>query len=382
MNENIDAISIPVMAECSNSELSRFTSLYNGIKFANEVNSNQITQLVTSDEQAHDGTLLKIGSTLYAIYCKYEGTQGDAAVNQTAKVILTKCGIDGTNKEDIIIAQSGNTYAGVEQTGGAGSPNGYVVEDKIYILYTANMANTYCQMVAKYDVGSGTLTYNQVLVDDEVLNNTWINQHYNKSFSGTQYLSAQANCSIGDDGFAYYIGWVYRLNNSGGAIIFKSTDFVNWQIYYEYDEAVAAVYEMPIAYINNTLCFAIRPRYAGYGIYGQINDGKKLINLCYYSNCSSRPTFIIDDNVLYLVTNPQDRNKMQMIRIDRDFAQNSLVVADCQLPLNYPSFVLDRSDYTMYVLRSNNHMEISKFHFYFTRDTDAQAVFANSWSLT
>ena len=380
LSDGVSKALIPVIGECADSEITKAASLYNGIRISSEIYDNVITTMVDSSIAAHDGTLLFNNGMLYAVYCTYTGNQGDAAVNPNAKVMLTKCAVDGSNKSSIIIAENGGIYASVEQTGGAGTPNAYIANGKIYILYVANMGNTYVEMEAEYDLFTSAITYHKVQVGNSDLNNVWINSHYGKNYQTTNYLYAQANSTIAYDGTAYYIGWVYGVYEDYGAIIFKTTDFVNWEIFYEYDGVVVPSYEFPLAFLNGALCCAIRPKTVGYGLYFQIAN-RHVSNAGYFPNCSSRPAFFVHGTTLFMVTNIGSREHMGIYRIDQNAVQNSIKVFDCCMGANYPSFALDSANNVMYFLRTNSNMQLSKFEFNFTSESAVQDVIASTWSL-
>lgn len=379
LKDEMDKRSIPLLGyKTSDLLLQSIGSALSGRDISNTIDTSVIATLQHDGYVAHDGTVLKYGNTLYCIYTEYNGTGGDAAVNPNAKVRLTSIDISSGQKiKDIVIAENGKTYDGLVQNGGAGSPNAYCVGSIIHVLYTAYISSTYAEVHCAYDIANETLSYALVQVNGSALNNAWINNHFEFTYGTTSYTSAQANSSICDDGNGtYYIGWVCGTLYRGRAIVFSTTDFIHWTIVYEYKEHIYPIYEMPLVYANDKLFFMIRPETgaansdqeevigtdASFGIVGSVDPTTGiLLEKAKVSNCGSRPVFYMYGGIVYLFTNPVDRTNFEILRIDTNDINKSVVYAQGHGAYNYPSFAVDDGNYTIYVLRSDNNMQVSRF---------------------
>lgn len=325
----------------------------------------------------HDGTVIYHSGKLYSIFSSYTGS-GDSANNSACRVVLVKIDEATHNRDaEIVVAKNGDVNGSYTQNGGAGSPNAYLVGTTIHILYTALINSAYMEMHCSYDITTGTLSnYSPVLVDGAVLNNAWFNSRYNYAFSAGAYQYSQANSSIATDGNGtYYIGWCFGYGTYGVGIIFSTTDFINWTVFYDYSNwDVAPRYEFAVAYQSGYVYFCIRPddytvntnrncafgNYSDIAIVGKIavSDGTLKDAVRVY-NCGSRPAFFMVNSNIYLFTNPVDRSHGQIININTSILAESDIIAEFVGGYSYPSFFVDGT--TIYTLVSDNFMRLSKF---------------------
>ena len=358
----------------------RLANTLRGALMYQDIIDNQIITLNRTGKKSHDGTVVKSGDMLYCVYCSYDegSTGGDAASNDTAVVRLDGISITtGTRTIEEIVAAKGETYGGVEQTGGAGSPNAYLVGGMIHILYTAKMNGTFVEMHCTYDISGGTLSnYAPVQVGGDNLDNAWINAHYSYNYGSGVYLSAQANSTIATDGNGnYYIGWVWSYSTSSWisySIIFKTTDFVNWEIFKELHYRTIPIYELALAYVSGYVVFFFRPSPAGknntgnfggddmYGILGKIDVSTgEVVQAVKVQNIGSRPAFFTYDNQLYLFTNTYSRDFFEIISVDTTTLDHSVITSEGYGGYNYPSFCVDNT--TIYILYTGQNMPVSHY---------------------
>ena len=373
---------MPVIDVTSKSQVpfARLANILKGSLMYEDVMANEIIRLNRTGDVSHDGTIVKNGNMLYCVYCSYEegSSGGDSASNETAVVRLDGISITtGERIVELVVAQKNGTYDGTEQTGGAGSPNAYIIGNNIHILYTAKMGTTYVEMHCTYNISTGTLgNYGQVSINNSPLNVAWINTKYGYNFSAGAYLNAQSNSTIATDGNGtYYIGWVWSYSTASSlshAIIFSTSDFVNWTIFKELEYQTIPVYELPLAYVSGYLLFYFRPSVAGrgktnnfgddsmYGILGKIDiSDQSVVQASKLQNCGSRPAFFWYEGTLYLFTNTYNRDNFEIVEIDTNYIYQSIVYSEGYGGYNYPSFAVDGT--TIYFLHSGKGMQVSKY---------------------
>lgn len=355
----------------------RLTANMVGEKITQDFLRDRYGSMGITDYSNHDGTVIYHSGKLYNIFSSYTGS-GDSANNSACRVVLVKIDEATHNRDaEIVVAKNGDVNGSYTQNGGAGSPNAYLIGTTIHILYTALINSAYMMMHCTYDITTGTLSnYSPVLVDGAILNNAWFNNRYGYVFSAGAYQYSQANSTIATDGNGtYYIGWCFGYGSYGVGIIFSTTDFINWTVFYDYsDWDVAPMYEMPVAYYNGYVYFCIRPdgnnvnknrncafgNYSDMAILGKVavSDGT-LKEAARVYNCGSRPAFFVVGNNVYLFTNPIDRSHGQIISINTSILAESDIIAEFVGGYSYPSFFVDGT--TIYTLVSDNFMRLSKF---------------------
>lgn len=357
-----------VLGDYSDNPLLQMVAIYNGCISNARIGNNILASFDDVGYTNHDGTVVLHDDKLYCVYCRYANgsSGGDAASNTTAEIVLRVLDTNGNEISKEIIAKNGDSFGNRSITGGCGSPNMYFHNSALYILFTANVDGTFCQLVCSYEISTASKTIQPVLVNGDELNNAWIanNTDY-VELTASAYSSAQANSTIASDGTNFYIGWVYGVNERSGAFVFRTTDFVNWNAFYKYTNNIRPCYEMPLVYNNGYLFYAVRPAYNvdyPYGWFGKIQISTQMqVDGMPFRNCSSRPAFFRYGGEVYFVTNPTDRAQVDIIRIDTASLLNSEIVATLYGEYNYPSFATDDTEYKVYVLTSNSGMRIRWF---------------------
>lgn len=394
-DDNLQFRNLPVIQFSESAIFSkRLTAMLAGEKITQDFLRNRYGSMGITDYSNHDGTVIYYNGMLYSIFSSYTGN-GDSANNSNCRVVLV--GIEeSTHNRTVeeVIAKNGDVHGSYTQNGGAGSPNAYLVGTTIHILYTAYINSAYMMMHCTYDITTGTLdNYSPVLVGGSILNNEWFNSRYSYAFSAGAYQNSQANSTIATDGNGtYYIGWCFGYGAYGVGVIFTTTDFINWTVFYDYsDWIIAPVYEMATAYNNGYVYFCVRPdstivntqknsafgNYSDIAIVGKIavSDGKLKDAVKVY-NCGSRPAFFTVSGNVYLFTNPYDRTHGQIIRINTAILAESEIIAEFVGGYSYPSFFVDGT--TIYTLVSDNFMRLSKFTLPNISEADVQSALYNA----
>jgi len=355
----------------------RILALKNGANLYKQYVSNEIIRINQTTYGVHDCTIIYTNSILYTLYVQYDATipGGDSASNPSAKLLFDR--INPFTKEKIdtqIVAENGKIYnESLVETGGAGSPTMYLTDNIIHILYIVKINDIYTQFYCEYNIINNQFqNYNPVYVNGIMLNYEWINYYYKTSFSSGAYTSAQANCTIGNDGNGnYYIGWVCSSGTYKNAIIFKTTDHYNWQIFFAYPFKQISIYELAVWYKDSHIYAMSRPHpnkdinnntvYTNNtaGILVKLDLNANIKEYCMVPNCSSRPAFFEVNNELYLFSNPYTRNNFEIYKIDTANIMNSLKIIEGYDGFSYPSFSV--FDNIVYMISSNNKIMISKF---------------------
>ena len=129
---------------------------------------------------------------------------------------------------------------------------------------------------------------------------------------------------------------------------------------------------MPLICVGNNLLFYFRPSPYGkintndfgsddmYGILGRINlTNGNIEDAIKVQNAGSRPAFFKYDNQVYLFTNVYSRSYFQILNVDVNNLQKTVIYSEGYGGYNYPSFFVDGE--TIYILYTGLNMPVSYY---------------------
>jgi len=349
----------------SSFQMSDILATYNGIYHRKNVSPLGRFGDVTAVTN-HDGTLIVYNGKAYCIYMQNMGS-GDNASSSTATVQLAKYDINSQAVSRVEFLANGGTYDGIAVTGGSGSPNMVLVGSILHCYSASKVGNNYVFVHAEYDTTTDIFSnYSIVQCNGANLDYAFLNSEFNKTLADGSFNNFQFNSNIAVSSGVYYIGAVYGYG-TGDAIIFSTTDFITFSVFYKPKYNIIPVFELSLYSDGTYLYCAQRPFYdteilsskPGYGVLYKLKiSTKKVVDSTYIVNPSGRMSFCYDGTNLYLITNGIDRGIGLIYSIDTNVLAKSLLRFSSRGSFNYPELYFYNNEY--YMLASGDNMGLTK----------------------
>lgn len=356
----------------------------NGIKASSQLDFNKKKFFIKDTESGitgtaiHDATIAYDSSSdiLYMVSCCNNTNVG----GDNPKSALTTARLDvirnysQTTHETLDVtaytpARSGDTVDGFTIATGTGVPNIIKVDDSVFVFYTASDIKSHSSVdyegkwswfVAEFDTNTNTFvknklckfSYNGVSYDFNLPNIEDLASSVGSLIIGNKNQCFNNNSKIAEYNGEYYIACMTA--HFFEPLIFKTSDFVNWQYVCTPDFKTYGAFECPL-HIDSNGIMIICTRGGVVNTLASYNlaTNKWVSKLSLPANGDSRPTFFTYlDNTYLWYTPLRDRNTGCVIKINTDkFILSNSVFDVMNVGSSYPS-VVNKDANTLIVSRS------------------------------
>ncbi|SDN55065.1 hypothetical protein SAMN05216430_10867 [Limosilactobacillus mucosae] len=349
----------------------RMSSYLNGIKLGKDLSTHLADFAKAGDKMVHVSTFYKVGDTLYMSYYANTRTTAEDPTQHTARLVYAPFN-DLSQQTYIDVADIGQEYNG--QTIDAiydslllkTSADSYMiyaftakVGGKFYMLYRrfdpkTKLLSDIHTMNFKAGVLSGT--FDTVSVHD-LLAQIGVDYNYeDRDISFIQKLSPRV-----EDGVTQYYTGIGILHM---CFIVKSSDLINWTFVSAPDFKYKPEFEPSVYVKGDCVYYFCRQR----GTEGDAVLAKFDLVAGTWSkpilvpDTQSRYDFFEDNDQLYLVHSPLDRNYISLMQIDQNILEKSYEVATAKVQDCFYPFT-QNIDGQMYMsfTQSRQHIWLNKF---------------------
>ena len=364
----------------------RMTSYLNGIKLGKDLSTHLADFAKAGDKMVHVSTFYKVGDTLYMSYYANTRTNAEDPTKHTARLVYAP--FDNLSQQTYIdVADIGQEYNG--QTIDAiydslllkTSDDSYMiyaftakVGGKFYMLYrrfdpkTKLLSDTHT-MNFKAGVLSGT--FDTVSVHD-LLAQIGIDYDYeDRDISFIQKLSPRV-----EDGVTQYYAGIGILHM---CFVVKSSDLINWTFVSAPDFKYKPEFEPSVYVKGDNVYYFCRQR----GTEANAVLAKYDINNDRWSkpilvpDTQSRYDFFEDNDQLYLVHSPLDRNHISLMQIDQNVLERSYEVATAEVQdCFYPFTQNINGQMYMSFTQSRHHIWLSEFSPVYYSNDEVVTIFS------
>lgn len=349
----------------------RMASYLNGIKLGKDLSTHLADFAKSGDKMVHVSTFYKIADTLYMSYYANTRTAAEDPTQHTARLVYAPFN-NLTQQTYIDVADIGQNYNG--QTIDAiydslllkTSDDSYMiyaftakVGGKFYMLYRRFDPNTKLLSdinTMSFKAGSLSGTFDTVSVHDSLAQIGVDYDYEDRDISFIQKLSPRV-----EDGATYYYTGIGILHM---CFIVKSSDLINWTFVSAPDFKYKPEFEPSVYVKGDCVYYLCRQRgtegNAVLATYNIPNDqwSKPIL----VPDTQSRYDFFENNNQLYLVHSPLDRNHISLIQIDQNILEKSYEVATAKVQDCFYPFT-QNIDGQMYMsfTQSRQHIWLNKF---------------------
>lgn len=349
----------------------RMASYLNGIKLGKDLSTHLADFAKEGDKMVHVSTFYKIGDTLYMSYYANTRTDAEDPTQHTARLVYAP--FDNLSQQTYIdVADIGQKYNG--QTIDAIYDSLLLkTSDDSYMIYafTAKVGGKFYMLYRRFDpkakllsdihtmnfkVGALSGTFDTVSVHD-LLAQIGVDYDYeDRDISFIQKLSPRI-----EDGVTQYYAGIGILHM---CFVVKSSDLINWTFVSSPDFKYKPEFEPSVYVKGNYVYYFCRQR----GTEGNAVLAKYSIPNDQWSkpilvpDTQSRYDFFEDNDQLYLVHSPLDRNHISLMRIDQNILEKSYEVATAEVQDCFYPFT-QNIDGQMYMsfTQSRHHIWLNKF---------------------
>ena len=349
----------------------RMTSYLNGIKLGKDLSTHLADFAKEGDKMVHVSTFYKITDTLYMSYYANTRTNAEDPTKHTARLVYAP--FDNLSQQTYVdVADIGQEYNG--QTIDAIYDSLLLkTSDDSYMIYafTAKVGGKFYMLYRRFDpktkllsdihtmnfkVGALSGTFDTVSIHD-LLAQIGVDYTYeDRDVSFVQKLSPRI-----EDGVVQYYAGIGILHF---CFIAKSSDLINWTFVSAPDFKYKPEFE-PSVYVkgDNVYYFCRQQGTEANAVlakYDISNDrwSKPIL----VPDTQSRYDFFEDNDQLYLVHSPLDRNHISLMQIDQNVLERSYEVATAEVQDCFYPFT-QNIDGQMYMsfTQSRHHIWLTKF---------------------
>ena len=365
----------------------------NAIGFANEINSNIITDFENkqTDKMCHVSTFCYCNNKIYASY--YANIDDGCENPNLQKARLAFCDENDPQNTTILdIMSFGDVLDGKKVTGVYDTILMKKDDDDeyLYILWTASIENKYYRLYRTFNMKTETLgeiRVNRFKVGN--ITNDFCDRGIKNALTangiGFKYTFAdigimQKLSSRIENGTKYYYSGAYSGNFT---CIIKSKDLITWEYVAQPNEGAngtgfknATKWENAVYVINDKVYYFVR-QWDPLGRHNGIEEGSLYGILTTYDlitgewhkpvlvgDCQSRSDFILYKDELYLFHAPIDRAHIGILKINMDDITKSEIVlqADMQGSCFYPFIQYNsKGELCMSYTVDRKHIRLSSF---------------------
>lgn len=362
----------------------RMASYLNGIKLGKDLSTHLADFAKVGDKMVHVSTFYKIADTLYMSYYANTRTTAEDPTKQTARLVYAP--FNNLSQQTYIdVADIGQEYNG--QTIDAiydslllkTSDDSYMiyaftakVGGKFYMLYRQFDPNTKLLSdihTMNFQVGTLSGTFDTVTVHDSLAQIRVDYDYEDSDISFIQKLSPRV-----ENGTTQYYTGIGILHM---CFIVKSSDLINWTFVSAPDFKYKPEFE-PSVYVKGDCAyyFCRQRRNEGNAVLATYNiPNDKWSKPILVPDTQSRYDFFENNNQLYLVHSPLDRNHISLMQIDQNILEKSYEVATAEVQDSFYPFT-QNIDGQMYMsfTQSRLHIWLNKFSpTYYSNDEVANA---------
>ena len=349
----------------------RMTSYLNGIKLGKDLSTHLADFAKAGDKMVHVSTFYKITDTLYMSYYANTRTNAEDPTQHTARLVYAP--FDNLSQQTYIdVADIGQEYNG--QTIDAIYDSLLLkTSDDSYMIYafTAKVGGKFYMLYRRFDpktkllsdthtmnfkAGALSGTFDTVSVHD-LLAQIGIDYDYeDRDISFIQKLSPRI-----EDGVVQYYAGIGILHF---CFIAKSSDLINWTFVSTPDFVYKPEFE-PSVYVkgDNVYYFCRQRGTEGNAVLAKYNiPNDQWSKPILVSDTQSRYDFFEDNDQLYLVHSPLDRNHISLMQIDQNVLEKSYEVATAEVQDCFYPFTqnVDGQIYMSFT-QSRHHIWLTKF---------------------
>lgn len=349
----------------------RMASYLNGIKLGKDLSTHLADFAKEGDKMVHVSTFYKIADTLYMSYYANTRTNAEDPTQHTARLVYAPFN-DLSQQTYIDVADIGQEYNG--QTIDAIYDSLLLkTSDDSYMIYafTAKVGGKFYMLYRRFDpktkllsdihtmnfkAGALSGTFDTVSVHD-LLAQIGVDYDYeDRDISFIQKLSPRI-----EDGVTQYYAGIGILHM---CFVVKSSDLVNWTFVSAPDFKYVPEFEPSVYVKGDYVYYFCRQRgtegNAVLAKYSILDDqwSKPIL----VPDTQSRYDFFEDNDQLYLVHSPLDRNHISLMQIDQNVLEKSFEVATAEVQDCFYSFT-QNIDGQMYMsfTQSRHHIWLNKF---------------------
>ena len=349
----------------------KMSSYLNGIKLGKDLSTHLADFAKQGDKMVHVSTFYKVDDTLYMSYYANTRTEAEDPTKHTARLVYAPFN-DLSQQTYIDVADVGQEY------------NGQVIDaiydslllktsDDSYMIYafTAKLGGKFYMLYRRFDpktkllsdthtmnfkAGALSGTFDTVSVHD-LLAQIGIDYDYeDRDISFIQKLSPRV-----EDGVTQYYAGIGILHM---CFVVKSSDLINWTFVSTPDFKYKPEFEPSVYVKGDNVYYFCRQR----GTEANAVLAKYDINNDRWSkpilvpDTQSRYDFFEDNDQLYLVHSPLDRNHISLMQIDQNVLERSYEVATAEVQDCFYPFTQNIDD-QMYMsfTQSRHHIWLTKF---------------------
>lgn len=349
----------------------RMASYLNGIKLGKDLSTHLADFAKAGDKMVHVSTFYRVGDTLYMSYYANTRTYAEDPTKHTARLVYAP--FDNLSQQTYIdVADIGQEYNG--QTIDAIYDSLLLkTSDDSYMIYafTAKVGGKFYMLYRRFDpktkllsdthtmnfkAGALSGTFDTVSVHD-LLAQIGIDYDYeDRDISFIQKLSPRV-----EDGVTQYYAGIGILHM---CFVLKSSDLINWTFVSAPDFKYKPEFEPSVYVKGDNVYYFCRQR----GTEANAVLAKYDINNDRWSkpilvpDTQSRYDFFEDNDQLYLVHSPLDRNHISLMQIDQNVLERSYEVATAEVQDCFYPFT-QNIDGQMYMsfTQSRHHIWLTKF---------------------
>lgn len=349
----------------------RMSSYINGIKLGKDLSAHLADFAKPGDKMVHVSTFYKIGDTLYMSYYANTRTDAEDPTQHTARLVYAP--FDNLSQQTYIdVADIGQEYNG--QTIDAIYDSLLLkTSDDSYMIYafTAKVGGKFYMLYRRFDpktkllsdthtmnfkAGALSGTFDTVSIHD-LLAQIGVDYDYeDRDISFVQKLSPRI-----ENGVVQYYAGIGILHF---CFIAKSSDLINWTFVSAPDFAYQPEFEPSVYVKGDSVYYCCRQRWpeanailAKYDINNDCWSQPILV-----PDTQSRYDFFEDNDQLYLVHSPLDRNHISLMQIDQYILEKSYEVATAEVQdCFYPFTQNIAGQMYMSFTQSRHHIWLNKF---------------------
>lgn len=349
----------------------RMASYLNGIKLGKDLSTHLADFAKEGDKMVHVSTFYKIADTLYMSYYANTRTNAEDPTQHTARLVYAP--FDNLSQQTYVdVADIGQEYNG--QTIDAIYDSLLLkTSDDSYMIYTftAKVGGKFYMLYRRFDpktkllsdihtmnfkAGALSGTFDTVSVHD-LLAQIGVDYDYeDRDISFIQKLSPRV-----EDGVTQYYAGIGILHM---CFVVKSSDLINWTFVSAPDFKYKPEFEPSVYVKGDYVYYFCRQRGTeGNAVLAKYNiPNDQWSKPILVPDTQSRYDFFEDNNQLYLVHSPLDRNHISLMQIDQNVLEKSYEVATAEVQDCFYPFT-QNIDGQMYMsfTQSRHHIWLNKF---------------------
>ena len=364
----------------------RMASYLNGIKLGKDLSTHLADFAKAGDKMVHVSTFYKVGDTLYMSYYANTRTNAEDPTKHTARLVYAP--FDNLSQQTYVdVADIGQEYNG--QTIDAIYDSLLLkTSDDSYMIYafTAKVGGKFYMLYRRFDpktkllsdthtmnfkAGALSGTFDTVSVHD-LLAQIGIDYDYeDRDISFIQKLSPRV-----EDGVTQYYAGIGILHM---CFVVKSSDLINWTFVSAPDFKYKPEFE-PSVYVkgDNVYYFCRQQGTEANAVLAKYDiNNDRWSKPILVPDTQSRYDFFGDNDQLYLVHSPLDRNHISLMQIDQNVLERSYEVATAEVQDCFYPFT-QKIDGQMYMsfTQSRHHIWLSEFSPVYYSNDEVVTIFS------